>query len=50
MDNTLKKYGMQFKWNDVLFVVKLHEHTQFQKLKPTLFTFIKKFKHSNSLE
>jgi hypothetical protein len=50
MDNTLKKYDMQFKWNDVLFVIKLYEHTQFQKLKPMLFTFIIFFKHSNSLE
>jgi hypothetical protein len=41
---------MQLKLNDVLFVVKLHEHTRFQKLKTMLFTFMKYFKHSNSLE
>jgi hypothetical protein len=41
---------MQFKSNDVLFTIKLHEHTQFQELKPMLFTLIKNFKHSNSLE
>jgi hypothetical protein len=41
---------MQFQRNDGLFEVKLHGHTQFQKLKPMLFTFIKIFKHSNSLE
>jgi hypothetical protein len=33
-----------------MFVIKLDEHTQFKKLKPMLFTFIKNFKHSNSLE
>jgi hypothetical protein len=49
MDSTLKRYGTQFKWNDVMFAIKLYEHTQFQKLKPLLFTFIKAFKHSNSL-
>jgi len=41
---------MQFKWHDGMFVVKLNDLHDSQKLKPMLFTFIIFFKHSNNLK